>query len=572
MSETILSKQWTHGCYVKTPDCNVVVVKEKLITIDKETNQIVDIKNNLTWNDPTLTNPKRAIFVTKPQFRNHTYKKETEQVKNTDMYIVEDRFLIDDLKRIMDIPPYKRTSLRKICDSPYIYNADVGMEALIRLRYNNSQKHHVIRFTIGAFDIEVSVLGCGRINAVTYIHEDTIYTVALNDFMWKYVDGKKKKATANDIYGHIHNLFGPMPDKETIEITTKDKNGDNVKTRFKFHLKIAETELELIFGIFDIIHRCETDFINIWNIDYDIPKIIQRLEYYKVDPTDVFCHPSVPKHLRMCHYKRDKKKTHHIADKWHWLHCTSMSQFLDAMLLYSRIRKAKRKKSSYKLDAIAKEELGFGKLSFGEDDNSTLDHHLMQSTRFPEYVVYNIQDSILLQLMDRKNRDIVAMWNLSGDSTLADFSKQSVMLKNGYYKFAKEHDRVFATTGETMDGPFDHLLGKVGGAVLRADQCKDIGINCLVERPDLETMLLVFASDLDFKAIYPSFKSGFGISKETKLATCVEVQGNHKESIEALFGGLANPPENAVWICNDFLGLPNYEEMDALAEIAFGPK
>lgn len=572
MGNLVTSKQWTHGCYVKTPDKYVMVVKEKVITIDDETRQVVAVKNRLTFDDPSLINPKRIVYVTKPEFRNHKYKKETEELKRVDPYQVEDRMLVEELKNIFQIPHWKRTKLRDICNSPYIYNADVSMEALVRMKYNKNKKHPITHFTFGALDIESSMLGCGQINVISYIHENTIFTAILDEFMYHVVDGKRKKAKLDDIYVQINSLLGQMPDKNHIVIKTKDKDGNEKEHLYDFHLEVLSTEKDVILWIFDKIHKNETDFVGIWNIDYDVPQLMKRLEYHGIDPTQVFSHPSVPKSLRYLRYHKDKKKTQHIADKWHWLHCTSMTQFVDMMLLYARIRKAKRKKSSYKLDAIAKDELGFGKLTFGEDDDAPMDHYKMQMNHFPAYVVYNIQDVVLLSLMEQKNHDIVGMWNLTGDSPLSDFSKQSVMLKNGYYKFALDNGRVFATTGSEMDGPFDHMLGKVGGAVLRADLCKDIGTNCIVERPDLETMILVFASDLDFKAIYPSFKSGYGISKETKLSTTVAIEdvrtGGEKTSheIEALYGGLANPKENAVWIASEFFNLPNYVEMTALVD------
>ena len=474
---TTTSKQWTHGCYVRNDFGNQMVVKEKIITIDNDTRKIVDIKNRLTVNDPSMKNPKRKIFITKPQFRNHKYKKETEELSKVDMHIVEDRLLVDKLKEIMGIPAWQRTSLKKICNSPYIYNADVGMEALVRLHYNNTKKHPITSFTTGALDIEASVLGCKRINIFTFIHENTIFTAVLDDFMYKRDEkGNRVKATKRDIYECISARLGKMPDDNHINISSDTKKF-KINETFNFELEVFEHELELIFWIFKNIHKMETDFIGIWNMDYDVPKIMERLEYYGVDPKEVFCHPSVPKQWKHLKYHKDRKQTQHISDKWHWLHCTSMSQILDQMLLYARIRKAKRKQSSYKLNDIATEELGISKLGYDDPEleKKASDHRYMQTEKFVEYVAYNIVDALLLVFMERKNHDMVAMWNLTADSPLSDFSKQSVMLKNGYYKFGLEHGRVFATVGEDMSGPYDSLLGKVGGAVLRADQCREIG-------------------------------------------------------------------------------------------------
>lgn len=570
MGTPITARQWIHSCYVRNNFGNNMIVKEKIVTIDSDTSDVLEVRNRLTVNDNALLNPKRRIFVTKPQFRNHKDKKETEEMNKVDMYICDDRYLVDDLKQILGYPEYKKVGLRELCNSPFIYNADVSMEALVRMKYNNSRAHATAPITFGGFDIESSVLGCKRINVITFITNGTIYTAVLDDFMWRYENGHKKKAYRNDIYEAITKYLGEFLPDGKLRITLPYPDGAKT-VDYNLNLEICDTELECIYWIFEKIHKEETDFIGIWNIDYDIPKIVDRLNYYGVRPEDVFSHPSVPDRWKHFHYIRDKKNTQHIADKWHWLYCTSMSQFVDSMLLYARIRKTDKKKPTYKLDFIATEELGFGKMTFGDSEISqySADHHKMQSEYFCEYVVYNIQDALLEVLMEEKNHDTTAMWNLTGDSPLSAFSKQSVMLRDNYYKFALAHNRVFATTGKDMTGPYDHLLGKVGGAVLRADLCKDIGTNCVIERPDYESMILVCVSDVDYKAIYPSYKSGYGISKETKLSTTVAIEGVPTELIEPLFGGIANPVENAVWIGHDYFGLPNYAEMAELAKDEF---
>lgn len=68
------------------------------------------------------------------------------------------------------------------------------------------------------------------------------------------------------------------------------------------------------------------------------------------------------------------------------------------MLLYNRVRKVNSKEPSYSLDAISNKEVGEGKLKFDNIGG----HYEMQTTRFVEYVVYNIMDAILIQLMEWK--------------------------------------------------------------------------------------------------------------------------------------------------------------------------
>lgn len=557
----LTSKQWISSCYAMTDSGTAIVVHEKEVTIDKTTHDIVDVKNNLRL----IKDPKRRVYVTKPQFRNHKYKKETEFLDRTDCYTIEDRYAVDHLKKILDINPYKRMSLMEICDSPYIYGADVSMESLVRQRYIHNAQHQIVPITTGAFDIEKSVLGDDQINCITFIAEENIYTAVHNSFMWKYDANKKKhKATKNDIIELAHNLLGRYLNQPFKWPLSKKSN--TYKT-FKLHVEVFDTEEEVLRWTFSKIHEEKMDFIGIWNIGYDIPTIIDRLKKLDIDPKDIFCDPSIPKEYRKAYFKEDKKKVQHIADKWHWFDCTSYSQFVDSMLLYNRVRKVNSKEPSYSLDAISNKEVGEGKLKFDNIGG----HYEMQTTRFVEYVVYNIMDAILIQLMEWKNTDMTTMYHQTGNSPLSELSKQSVMLKNKYAEFCLHElpkhpeyigkPKVYATVGKNMKGPFDDIIGKVGGAVLKADNTCDIGTKCIIERQNLETMVLQYGADQDYSAIYPTTDSTYGISKETKLYTCVGIEGMDRSVIEPLFGGLANPKENAVWIGHDYFGLPNYTEM-----------
>lgn len=538
----ITSNQWINSVYIKNPNANAVIVKEKQVTIDQETQKVLSVKNNLNY----IKNPKRKVYVTKPQFRTHKYKRDYEQLDKVDTYVVEDRYMVDELKKILNLPKYEFMSLRKICNSPYVYNADVSIETLVRTRYEEQKKHDIVPITTGALDIETSLLGCDRINIITFIAEREVYTAVLDDFLWKYVDNKRVKATIDDVYALINTILKPYLDEY----------------KFNIHVTVFENELDLIRWIFSKIHTEEMDFIGIWNMGFDIPKILERIKVYGVDPEDICCHPSVPKEYRICKFAEDKRKVAHIVEKWHWFYCTDKSQFIDSMTLYARIRKSDAKEPYYSLNAISTKEIGKGKLVFQEGS-----HHEMQQYHFVEYIVYNIVDAMLIQMMEWKNHDITGMYRLTGYSSLSDFSKQTVMLKNKFYKFCLDHGNVYASTGEDMSGPYDDILSKNGGAVLKAGLVKEMGLHAIIERPNIESMIIPIAADFDYKAMYPNFKSAYGLSKETKLLTIVALDND--EPIEPLMGGIADPQNNAVWIGNQYFGLPDYEEWEKIADEAF---
>ena len=64
--------------------------------------------------------------------------------------------------------------------------------------------------------------------------------------------------------------------------------------------------------------------------------------------------------------------------------------------------------------------------------------------------------------------------------------------------------------------------------------------------------------------MYPNITAAFGISKETKVFTILNIEGFDKSQMEEFFSYIASPTENAVEVCNKYFKLPNYKEMEKL--------
>lgn len=538
MAEPLTSIQWMHSCYDCRDDISFLTVKEKVVTIDPDTNKVLSVVPRLRQ----IPDPKRKVWITKPEFQRHRYKKESELTKKCDVYTVIDRELVPFLKEKMGINKYAWTTKKKICNSPYIYGTDISMEALVRYKYENNQVHAVAPITIGSLDIESSLLHKDRrTNAITVICDKKVYTAALSEFMWKEVGKKRVKATVEDM----------------LEILFADSGKEIEKYGLEVEAKIFDSEKELYDYIFTAIQTDEPDYMFIWNLGYDVPTIINRLTDLGLDPKDYFCSREIPKHNRYLRYYEDRKKVAHIVQKWNWLHCTSMTQWLDAMALYGQINKTKPKESSYSLDAIMGKILGLHKTNLQGHS-----HQYMQEHRFPMYWAYNVRDALLVQLGSWETQNSNSLYQLTEHSTLMDFSKQTVMLCNEYHHVLLNEGRVLASTGSQMTGPYDHLLSKVGGAVLDAKNVDDIGIRCVAERPRDMTNLLLYLADDDYSSLYPSWKIAAAIAKENKLMTLVSIDGMDVTMVEPLAAALSNPKENAVWIASTYFGLPNYTEME----------
>lgn len=148
---------YIHSTHCKTKDNDsskdAVVVKEKiLVKNDDGTEKWVDHLN-------IIRDPVRPFWITKPQFRDHHYKKEFEHISRLDQYICHDSELQYKLAQALGLPAWQKyKSIRELCTSPYVYGADISTETLIRQKYSDKlPKGYVPKLTKGAFDIENEV-------------------------------------------------------------------------------------------------------------------------------------------------------------------------------------------------------------------------------------------------------------------------------------------------------------------------------------------------------------------------------------------------------------------------------
>lgn len=518
----------------------VIGIKEK-VAKEYEDGTTKYIDHLQYYNDPS-----RPFWITLPQFRNHEYKKEFEDIDKLEEFRCRDSELEDRLELALGYRPgFRKRTLKQLCSSPYVYGADIDIQTLIKQKYvDKTPIGKVAKYTRGALDIESEIRGEKRINVISYIHEDQVYTAALREYCKiEKEDGTYKEATEEDCKQVIDKIVG------------------NYITQYNFniHFVIKDTELELITWIFDRIHENKTDYIGVWNLGFDLPQIIDRLEKLGVNPAKIMCHPSVPDDIKFVNWIQDNSDVQHFTDKWHWIYIAGYTQFLDSMCLYARLRKVYGRDSSYSLDDIAAKELGLTKIHFGAINN----HYYMQNHRFLEYIAYNINDVLLVQLMENKNNDMTALVGLSGMSTIEQFSRQTVMVRNDAYHYGRQHGKVLASAGTNMFNDFDKMMPKAGGAVLPPNKAVGVGVN-IIKEFDRQTQVCLYTDDLDFSSMYPSTMSAFNISKETQLATILKVNGYSQDAVEYLCSNTIQPDINCVAVCNYFFDLPNFKEMKEL--------
>jgi hypothetical protein len=537
---------WVHSCYVNNGIEDAIVVKERVVSSDGSTEPKLKI----------YANPKRRFWLTKPKYRTHNDKKEYESKDKLDEYLVYEKDLAKEIyKELNGFYPYNSyVNLKQVNNSPYVYGADIPIEVLCKLKYiEQTPDDIVIDYVEGFLDIETCVLNDeGNIILITVSHENHIFTAIDDNYLYK-----NRTKQENPVKANIDDVKEVVNETLSKEIEEHD---------LKINYYIGKNELDLVEWIFERIHENKTDFIGIWNIDFDLPKIIDAIKKNKKKPENILAHPDVPDKFKKAEYvpqytnPNSKKKTH-FTEKWNWFYSTGHTQFLDSMCLYSRLRKVNGFFDSYKLNDTLERELNLRKLSLGEEDS----HYIMQKYRFLDYIAYNIYDTLGLYFLEKQNKDIYAMSILVGTSVFNQFAYQTIMGANELYDYAKSINAVMGSPGNKMVTEASKLITTNGGTVLRSEKTKNVGEKAIIEDPHKETLLSLMLNDIDFEAFYPKTQIGSNIAKETKRMSIVSIDGM-KKVINYLFSLLVSPKENSVQICTKYFNAPGFKDLDKIVQ------
>ena len=444
----IVAKQFVHSCHLKGKGnfSSSVVVKEKIKFADGS------IKPNLI----VYENPSRNFYVTKKRYQHqYKYKPEFELLSRLDKYTCHDHEVHRKLAEIFNLGAgYVPKSV--LFKSPYIFGADIGIEALIKMRYAEKYPDANMIPTVGFLDIETSIDN-DQIILISYAHDDIVHTAILGSFLFEEIKGNRVPVSKENLLKFV---------KETLASRTKGLD-------LTYNLEIFDSEIKVIAWIMKKVHESEIDFVSIWNMNFDVPKIIKSIKDKKYEPSDFFASPKLPKHMRYTRYYEDQRPVPHFTLKWHWLYSTGGSQFIDSMGLYSQCRKTAGFLPKYDLNSILDDQLGLGKLPLVSGS-----HVIMQRHHFKEYVAYNIFDVVGLRLLEDKNKDVLTMSILVGPTPVNKFSAQTYRSTNALYQNLLSKGMVLSScSGDDDFIKFDKLFPNVGGTVLPPDRVRGVGIN-----------------------------------------------------------------------------------------------
>lgn len=435
-----------------------------------------------------LTDKKWPFYVTRKGHRNHQDHKEYEDLSKLQRF-ESTRIKLPQAIAAATGQYTLNKSLRDIANWPYLYGLDILPTSQIKHAYQTKYKDIDSKgMTVAGLDIETDMVwGTEEVIITNIAMRGKAYTAVTEKF----------------IRGH-HNFI-----ETTKELAKKlvPKDVENLD----WEIEIVETPAIACIKVIEKAHQWSPDFISIWNMNFDIPKIIDTLLKEGYEPEQIFSDPRVPPEFRFYRYiegpsikvTHDGRKTSiHHADRWHVMNCPAGFYFLDSMCLRKKIRFASGNEPSYKLNEILAKEGLETKLSIKEVEALEGDgeawHYTLQKDYKAEYTIYNLIDDIRLLDYDEKTGDISRVFNvLAGISDYSNYHKNPRRIADDLHYFYLERGKVVGSTpGNIADDPLNkHLLSLKNWIVTLPNYMINSGLSIIEDAPHLQTMFYQYLSD-----------------------------------------------------------------------------
>lgn len=526
---------------------------------------------SVTPNLRFIKNYQRPFYITQPAYRNHQEKKEFESIDKLACFNSNQSQLRYSLAKALG-KHWSKESLKELSASPYVYGADISSTTFIKHEYQLQYPDTKSAYTVATFDVETDVVnGTNQIIMASTVFKNQVVLGVCNSFVAGLVD------PVAQLNQKVKQYLSDYVDRLNLQIS--------------FYL--VDQPYDAVHACFKHLHEWKPDFLAIWNMDFDIPKILDACEQARINPKHLFSDPVVPKDYRFFKYKQGNKKKVTASGKvmpippssqWHVVECPSSFFIVDAMCVYKILRLAKPEEPSYSLDAILNKELKITKLKFKEADHlkGLKWHQFMQSQYKLEYMVYNIFDALSMLELDNKTLDLkFTLPTFAGVSDFANFKSQPKKISDALYFFLLERGKVLAAVGrlkdtapEDMELAEDHLddetdddddistLGLKGWIVtLPAMLIDDNGLNCIAEDNEMNTNIRIYTFDNDTVSAYPSGILTCNISKETTTREIITIEDVPEEVFKMQNINCLSGKTNSLEYCVNMFNFPKPEQL-----------
>lgn len=321
---------------------------------------------------------------------------------------------------------YKKFLEQNVRNSPYLYAADTNIEDYYKtqfeLQYGTFDSCPLKK---SYFDIEVDVSEedatendpRGAITVITYFVEEmnTMYAFCLD-----LPDNEKQQKLKANLYQFLLDYLSEEEMKG---------NSDPIK----FSIDFFNREVDLLRAFFSVFHEAKADYISAWNSPFDVKYIINRAVLLGMDVPKLICSPEIPDEFKRINYladpDRDRQSSKYFHRLWDWVDAANYTMVVDAMSLYSNLRK-RYQLQSYSLYNVSLVELGVTKVNLPFYGLTIRNAHVLD---YPRFLQYAITDTFLLYQLESKTDDISRFTAMCENTRISKGVNISIIIKNILY-------------------------------------------------------------------------------------------------------------------------------------------
>lgn len=500
-------------------------------------------------------NFERDFWLVKPGQRTFQDKRQWIDEDKLDKYTTTQ---CDMYRRVNQILFKKYRNNKDVLNDPYLFGCSTTTQSEIKHKYSTTWPDCLSpESSVAVLDTETDMLhGTQEIVLITLSFKDRIFCGIVRSFLSNTPDDIARE-TVNRV---VQAQLGDILEKRgaTVEFQFYDNAGDAV------------------VGCIQRAHEWRPDFVVMWNIEFDMEKMLSALTKAGHKERDVFSDPRVPKKYRFFSWRVGpaKKMLHNGQERglapyerWHVANAPATFFMACAMSTYYRIRMAAGKiPGGYGLDATMKRHLDLGKLKFKEAEHVTGAewHVLMQRTYPYEYIAYNIFDCIGVEMLDEKTKDFSLKYNTR--CTVADYTE----FKSGpritevkmTYVVPQFGQRLGVVGGDVRD-ELDKLVVQPEGWTMTLPSfiIEDSKVKIMKDWRDSNSLVYFNVSDLDITSTYPAVQVALNISKPTTVREVVKVEGMSERDKRRMFVDMVTGISSSVEVCHLGFGLPVLDEL-----------
>jgi len=534
---------------------------------------------NITY----LKDFKRSFGVTKEAYRNHEQKKESESLDKLVIHHCTQSEMTKKVARALG-NPFDPRPLNRLSASPFLYGSDISSTSVIKYEYMKKYPDTSTPYSVAHLDIETDVVnGTDDPTMISIVYGKKILFAVDQGFLKGYTD--------------IENRYRATVKKYIQEYVDKHN--------YEIEFYLATDCIDMLKKAFERLHQWLPDFVAVWNIGFDVPRMLATFEKYGVNAADIVCHPKLPANLRFVKYREGSTKKitasgqvkpKKPSEQWHSLIAPAGFWFIDQMSSYRFIRQGGQEKEEYSLDFILQEELGIRKLKFEEADGyHRLEWHKFMQKNYPfEYMVYNTFDSISCHELELKTKDLSQSVPIRTNiSDFTRFDSQTKRFADKYHYFllekkgemiatippkekekANEEDADFigefedddedevvqeGTLEDIMENK-DSVLNLRNWIVTLKSHMSVLGLKIVDEVDSLETLIRAFTYDSDAVSAYPTCTAVANVSRATTLFEIIDIAGVDEDIYRQQNINLLQGHVNALEYCNKMFKLPRLED------------